>query len=75
VAYVFVAGSNAGGDPSVWLAMKPFVGARQSASGALAFSAARRVGGNLVADPALLEDSATGRLPMVARDGRAPMRA
>src|SRR5215510_4761563 len=35
----------------------------------------RSLGGHLVADPALVEDSQFGPLPVVAADGRAPMTA
>ena len=35
----------------------------------------RSPGGNLVADPALVEDSPLGPLPVIAPDGRAPMTA
>ena len=35
----------------------------------------RSLGGHLVADPALVEDSTLGSLPVIAADGRAPMTA
>jgi uncharacterized protein len=76
IAYVLTAGSSGGGDPSVWLSLKPFPDNPQlAASAASGVWELRRAGGNLVADSALIEDSAEGPLPTVARDGRAPLRA
>jgi polysaccharide deacetylase 2 family uncharacterized protein YibQ len=42
---------------------------------ALSVPAPKSLGGHLVADPALVEDSPFGPLPMIAPDGRAPMAA
>jgi polysaccharide deacetylase 2 family uncharacterized protein YibQ len=42
---------------------------------ALSAPAPRSLGGHLVADPALIEDSAFGPLPVIAADGRPPMTA
>ncbi len=40
-----------------------------------AFHDTRESGGNLIADPSLIEDSPQGPLPKIARDGRTPMKA
>jgi polysaccharide deacetylase 2 family uncharacterized protein YibQ len=40
-----------------------------------AFHDTREVSGNLVADPALIEDSPQGPLPRIARNGRTPLKA
>jgi polysaccharide deacetylase 2 family uncharacterized protein YibQ len=70
-------GSVEAGDPVVALELTPFRGGADP-SGVLAaksFRDTRESGGNLIADPALIEDSATGPLPRVARDGRMPRAA
>src|SRR2546423_796166 len=69
-------GSAEGGDPVVTLKLAPFrdAGVPAEALGAKSFRVARENGGNLIVDPALIEDSATGPLPRIARDGRTPLR-
>jgi polysaccharide deacetylase 2 family uncharacterized protein YibQ len=70
-------GSAEGGDPVFVLKLTPFRGA-EDPGGVLAaksFRDTRESGGNLIADPALIEDSATGPLPRVAGDGRTPLAA
>ena len=68
-------GSAEGGDPVIALTLTPFRGGVDPGGvfAAKSFHDTRESGGNLIADPALIEDSATGPLPRVARDGRAPL--
>ena len=67
-------GSADAGGSIVALELTPFpTGAdRGGALAAKSFRDTRESGSNLIADPALIEDSATGPLPRVARDGRMP---
>src|SRR5258705_11381291 len=70
-------GSAEAGDAVTVLKLTPFRGA-EDPGGVLAaksFRDTRESGGNLIADPALIEDSATGPLPRVAGDGRTPLAA
>ena len=77
VAALSYLGSAADGSPVVSIEIGPFP--RNSGEGRVAsgssFVEKRMVSGNLVADPALIEDSAMGPLPVVAPDGREPMSA
>jgi len=68
-------GSAEGGDPVIALKLTPFRGAPDPGGvlAAKSFRDTRESGGNLIADPALIEDSATGPLPRVAKDGRTPL--
>src|SRR5512146_1205423 len=69
-------GNPADGEPSVTIALDPPAKATPAARPrALSYSAERRVRGNLVSDPQLLEDASVGPLPMIGRDGRQPMTA
>ena len=70
-------GSVEAGDPVVVLKLAPFRGAADPGGvlAAKSFHDTRESGGNLIADPALIEDSTTGPLPRVARDGRTPLAA
>jgi polysaccharide deacetylase 2 family uncharacterized protein YibQ len=70
-------GSVEPGDPAVVLKLTPFRGAADPGGvlAAKSFHDTRESGGNLIADPRLIEDSATGPLPRVARDGRTPLAA
>jgi uncharacterized protein len=70
-------GSAQDGDPLVVLKLTPFRGGVDPGGvlAAKSFRDTRESGGNLIADPALIEDSATGPLPRVARDGRMPLAA
>jgi polysaccharide deacetylase 2 family uncharacterized protein YibQ len=75
-AVVSLAGSAKDGGPLVALKLRPFPSA--SAIQAMrrgTFRDSREIGGHLVADPALMEDSPVGPLPRIARDGRTPMMA
>lgn len=69
-------GSAEAGDSVIALKLAPFRGAGVpgEALAAKSFRDTRESGGNLIVDPALIEDSATGPLPRVARDGRTPLR-
>jgi hypothetical protein len=69
-------GSAQAGDPVITLKLEPFpdAGVSGEAVGAKSFRDARENSGNLIVDPALIEDSATGPLPRIARDGRTPLR-
>jgi len=70
-------GSAEGGNPVFLLKLTPFRGAADPGGvlAAKSFRDTRESGGNLIADPQLIEDSATGPLPRVARDGRTPLAA
>jgi uncharacterized protein len=77
IALIAIAGSAADGGPLVALKLSPFptADAAGRAVRSTAFRATRDIGGNLVADPALIEDSSQGPLPRIAQDGRAAMTA
>jgi len=77
LALIEYAGNAADGGPRITLKLSPFPGAGEAGrSGpSTVFRAAREIGGNLIADPALIEDSSQGPLPRIAPDGRAPMKA
>jgi len=69
-------GSAADGGPTVSLKLTAV--ARAEPHGevpAPSFLNTRALSGNLIADPALIEDSPDGPLPVIARDGRTPMTA
>src|SRR5258706_1220457 len=70
-------GSAEAGDPVIVLKLTTFRGGADPGGvlAAKSFRDTREIGGNLIADPALIEDSATGPLPRVARDGRVPLSA
>jgi polysaccharide deacetylase 2 family uncharacterized protein YibQ len=70
-------GSPGAGDPVVVLKLTPFRGGADPGGvlAAKSFRDTRETSGNLIADPALIEDSATGPLPRVAADGRTPLAA
>ena len=70
-------GSAEAGDPVVVLKLTPFRGGADPGGvlAAKSFRDTRESSGNLIADPALIEDSATGPLPRVAADGRTPLAA
>jgi polysaccharide deacetylase 2 family uncharacterized protein YibQ len=69
-------GSAADGGPTVSLKLTAFArGALQGEGPPPSFVDTRALSGNLIADPALLEDAPEGPLPVTARDGRAPMSA
>src|SRR5258706_1825730 len=70
-------GSAEAGDPVVVLKLTPFRGGADPGGvlAAKSFRDTRENSGNLIADPALIEDSATGPLPRVATDGRTPLAA
>jgi polysaccharide deacetylase 2 family uncharacterized protein YibQ len=71
---VSLLGSPDDGSPSVTLKLGSFP---QATSGVIPadFHQRRELNGNLVSDPALLEDSTQGPLPMIGKDGTAPMTA
>lgn len=73
--YAAFFGSAKDGNPSVLVDM-PKGGSGPAQTGpAQATGNERRVGGNLVFDPALAEDTPLGPLPRIAGDGRKPMDA
>ena len=71
-AVVTLAGNPLDGEPSVTLTLAP---RPMQPAVAVAPAGPRLVNGNLVADPALLEKTAQGSLPIIAADGRKPMQA
>jgi len=75
VAAVSLLGSPQDGNSAVslQLASYPKTTARQNVPSS--FQMTRILNGNLVADPALLEDSADGPLPIIGKGGAAPMTA
>jgi polysaccharide deacetylase 2 family uncharacterized protein YibQ len=78
IAALTLLGSAADGNPTVSLKLTPPArGPLETAAPGhtLSFVDSRAVGGNLVVDPALIEDAAEGPLPVIARDGRMPMTA
>jgi len=70
-------GSAKDGNPVIVLQLTPFRGGPDPGGvlAAKSFRDTRESGGSLIADPALIEDSATGPLPRVAKDGRTPLAA
>ncbi|HXJ01076.1 MAG TPA: divergent polysaccharide deacetylase family protein [Micropepsaceae bacterium] len=75
-AAIAIAGKSSDGSPVISIHLRPFPSAGEAAVMKLgAFHDTREAGGNLVADPALIEDSPQGPLPRIARDGRTPMKA
>jgi polysaccharide deacetylase 2 family uncharacterized protein YibQ len=67
-------GSAADGGPKVSLKLTAFARAPAESGGRTpSFVNTRAAGGNLVADPLLIEDSSEGPLPVIAPDGRTPM--
>ena len=70
------AGNPQDGSPVISIWLRPFPSAGEAEAMKLgAFHDTREIGGNLVADPALIEDSPQGPLPRIASDGRTPMKA
>ena len=74
IAVIALTGNALDGEPSVSLALasRPFP---QQVVAVNEAPKPRLVKGNLVADPALIEKTASGPLPIVAADGRKPMTA
>src|SRR5215472_2485302 len=70
---VSLLGSPDDGSPSVTLNLGSFPQAATSGVMPADFHQRRELNGNLVSDPALLEDSTQGPLPMIGKDGSAPM--
>ena len=75
-------GSPSDGNPVVTIALPPFAAAPAVSEeppspppAPLPFVNTRMVEGKLVADPALIEDSPEGPLPIIGKDGKAPMTA
>jgi polysaccharide deacetylase 2 family uncharacterized protein YibQ len=70
-------GSAKDGNRVIVLQLTPFRGGPDPGGvlAAKSFRDTRESGGSLIADPALIEDSATGPLPRVAKDGRTPLAA
>jgi polysaccharide deacetylase 2 family uncharacterized protein YibQ len=70
------AGDARDGSPVVSIPLRSFPSAGEASAMKLgAFHETRESGGNLIADPALIEDSPQGPLPKIAQDGRTPMKA
>ena len=64
------------GSPAITIALRPFPSVGEAQAMKLgAFHDTREIAGNLVADPLLIEDSAQGPLPRIARGGRTAMKA
>jgi polysaccharide deacetylase 2 family uncharacterized protein YibQ len=62
--------------PSITIGLRPFPSAGEAQVMKLgAFHDTREISGNLVADPALIQDSPQGPLPQIARGGRTPLKA
>jgi polysaccharide deacetylase 2 family uncharacterized protein YibQ len=75
-AAVHFGGDPKDGGPSISIGLRPFPSAGEAQAMKLgAFHDTREIGGNLVADPALIEDSPQGPLPQIARGGRTPLKA
>lgn len=74
IAVIALTGKTSDGEPSVTLALTPQQGFPQQVV-APKTAGLRLVNGNLVADPSLIEKTASGPLPMIAADGRKPMAA
>jgi polysaccharide deacetylase 2 family uncharacterized protein YibQ len=71
---VTLVGAASDGGPKVSLKLTAFARAPTESGGrAPSFVNTRAVGGNLVADPLLIEDTSEGPLPVIAPDGRTPM--
>ncbi len=76
IAWIAIFGSARDGRPEVVLPLKPPPGATAEAPPAQQGDGQKRlVNGNLVADPALIEDTPQGPLPKIGADGRRPMAA
>jgi len=74
VVTVALTGSGKDGGPRISLVLRPFPSASDvQAMRAGPYRGTREIGGYLVADPALMEDSPQGPLPRIARDGRTAM--
>src|SRR5262245_52751270 len=63
------------GSPTVSLQLSAAAPANNERLAVTSFHERRELNGNLIADPALLEDSAEGPLPIIAKDGKMPMAA
>jgi len=70
VAVIALTGNPSDGDPVVTLELAPLPAAPPPAQ-----PQPRFVNGNLVSDPALLEQTPDGQLPVITADGRAPLQA
>src|SRR5882672_10930491 len=68
-------GSASRGDPGSWLEITLPSRAASARSNPVSFVNARSLAGHLVADPALIEDSPLGPLPVQGADRRTPMTA
>ena len=77
VTAIAYTGSATGGRPLIALKVSPFPSANDAgqAASAAPFRDTRESGGNLLADPRLIENSPQGPLPKIARDGSSPMTA
>jgi len=77
IAGIGLAGSARDGGPSISLELAPFPSAGEVGAvlPSMSFRSLREIGGHLIADPVLIEDSPQGPLPQIAPDGRAPMTA
>jgi len=77
VAVIAYAGSATGGRPLIALKVSPFPSASDAnrSASAASFGTTRESGGNLIADPQLIENSLLGPLPRIAPGGRTPMSA
>ncbi len=74
IVVVTLAGNPLDGEPSVTLTLSQRIVPQQTVTPTAA-AGPRLVNGNLVADPALLEKTSAGSLPIIAADGRKPMQA
>lgn len=72
VVTLSMTGSARDGDPVVALAVAPFTDTTSTVNVPVLPQETRRIGGHLVADPALLEQTPLGILPKIAADGRTP---
>jgi polysaccharide deacetylase 2 family uncharacterized protein YibQ len=72
IVVVTLAGNPSDGEPVVTLNLTPRAMPPQVVT---APAVPRLVNGNLVADPALIEKTSAGPLPIIAADGRKPMQA
>lgn len=68
-------GSPSHSDPGTWLELAPLARAASDKTNPVSFLNARSLAGHLVTDPALIEDSPVGPLPVQAANGRMPMTA
>jgi len=62
-------------DAGIWLKLEPGLAAAPHPAPHFSLVESRSPGGHLAADPALVEDSAFGPLPVIAADGRSSMAA